>query len=247
MGIILGQGYVGGFFKESFPTWDGTSRSGGKGKIKFDWLDESTWKNLPSRTNCLITFNMSEGDEYLFCKFKEFCFNRFNKIIALGSTSAFVNGNSPEKPLSESSTLNIDNIRVYRENLFQSDGAMVLRLTGIYGPNRSPVTWLKKQLVSAKKKHVNLIHVHDIIWIMAWFFRNFEQGKSYILSDGEEHRWDDIIKWGKENGQLESSFKLVKESSKRPVKYISNKSLKNTLPQDFTFKKMNKELLKTLT
>ena len=233
-GFIIGEGYVGKKFKEIQPNWVGTHCTDQPGCVKFDWLLRDTWSNLQKSDFCLLTCSLKEGSDLVFSEFSDFLLETFEQVIVLGSTSAFLEYGSLANPVNEESVLHLNSPQVRREQFLLKNGATIFNLTGIYGPMRSPVTWLKHQRVNPSKMSVNLIHVDDIVKIIDRFFKKGIDKERVILNDGEVHLWTNIIDFCKQKSLLPPDFKRT--GSRDPQnRYVSNKKLLKLLPSDYQF------------
>ncbi|MEM7182380.1 MAG: hypothetical protein AAF518_15810 [Spirochaetota bacterium] len=238
-GYIIGEGYVGSYFKNSHREWIGTHREvhSNDKTVIFDTMVRKTWKNLSQANCCLITCPLREGSDFVFKELLHFLKEHFSMIVLLSSTSVFLEKGSQQISINEESVLDPTKTQVKREEQLLSIGASVLTLSGIYGLNRSPLTWLQKNLVSNNKLFVNLIHVEDIVEIITRVFQKKIQGERYIVSDGQKHYWETIIEFCKEKGMLAPEFQRTKQ--KEPIhRYLSNKKLLKILPSDFTFQNL---------
>ncbi|MCB1159811.1 MAG: hypothetical protein H7A25_20985 [Leptospiraceae bacterium] len=233
-GYVLGDGYVGSAFRQTQKGWLGTHRQKTEDSIIFDWLLKDTWQNLGPAKDCLITCPLREGSNYIFNDFLHFLNHNFEHIVVISSISIYLEYGTPYNPVNEESVLDYNSHQLQREQALMKSGAVVLNCSGIYGPGKNPIDWLRKQLVSPQKTHVNLIHVDDLAKIIDRVFKkNFEKER-FIVSDGISHNWEELIKFAKEKGFLPESFQ--REGKKgRQDRFISNKKLLKHLPSDFEF------------
>ena len=77
----------------------------------------------------------------------------------------------------------------------------MLRVAGIYGPDRNPLNWIRQGRVGPSRKYVNLIHVEDLAAICLAAVKKGTPGEVYNVSDGQPHTWNEICgtaqqRWG---------------------------------------------------
>lgn len=234
-GYIIGEGYVGKKFKELIqPNWIGTHRSAQPGCEVFDWLLRETWGNLKKAEYCLITCPLKEGSDLIFAEFAEYVRNQFENVIILSSTSVFLEFGGTSNPVNEESVLNLNSHQVKREQVLMRNGAVVLNLAGIYGINRSPVSWLLSQKIHPNKLFVNVIHVEDVVKIVDRIFKKKLEKERFIVSDGKAHYWETIINFCKEKNILSPEFKRTGTQDPKN-RYITNRKLLKALPSDYEF------------
>ncbi len=201
-GWVIGSGYVGSEFLKKNMGFQGTRRSG---KHAFDWT------NIPEEwvvtEKLLVTCSLEKGTNEEFEKFRTWV-KQFPYRIFLSTTSVY------EKPindvsLNEKTQIKLNSVRGNREELLRLDGANVLSLAGIYGLNRSPISWLEKGLVAKSKESVRLIYLQDIVHVINALFLAWKPSERWVLSDGVDHSWNDIEAWGIQNGVLDGRFERV--------------------------------------
>jgi hypothetical protein len=193
--LILGSGYTGQFLKKYILQINPneiikeTSRSN-EDKIKFNLEDPKTWDNLPKAQKTFWTFPATPLSHV------ERFYNQFGKdlgkIIVIGSTSAF-SAIKNDEVINEDSKLNLEMNRVAGEEFLRSQGAISVYSSGIYGPQRSPVDWVRKSYVGKSKKRINLIHVEDL---SQFLYQASQIGKSsqlYIASNNIYPTWVEVI------------------------------------------------------
>lgn len=238
--VILGCGYVGRFVyrraitagRSVFATSRGLHQSPPDySEIAyrlFDLTRPDTWENLPQGADLLWCFPAAPLD--LVQQFGERLLASHHRLVVLGSTSAYDVPNSarayPPPWINETAPLDFTKPRVQgEEHLRKELGAVVLRVAGIYGPERSPINWVKTGRVSPSRKYVNLIHVDDLAAICLAALERGKPGDAYNVSDGTPRTWDDICRFAqqycgiapltsnpsKENGKRISIRKLSRE------------------------------------
>ncbi len=242
--IILGCGYIGSFFLEKHSDAYYTSRKNklinieNKKQIYFNLQDESSWKNIPYTKNVLWTFSAANNENEIL-KSLEF-FNEYLKnrnVMVLSSTSAYFNTFENEF-INEDSKILLNEARFYAEEKLRNHGALILHLSGIIGPGRSPLNWYIKNLVSYGENILNYIHVHDIIYFIENLFKSFKHSERFNLTsqDYKTHNiiCSDLIK----KGLFESNFEFIhKNESKKSKKVQCNKILEYLNEKNYKFKK----------
>src|SRR4029077_7847880 len=175
--IILGTGYSGRHLTNVLTATSrpffATSREPDKNliqvptgrRIKFDLEQPTTWLNIPAQADLIWCFPSTPLEQVQ--AFARTLNAPPRRIVVLGSTSAYeVSGHSSEYPpswIDESSPIDLTKSRVQGEEyLREHDGAVVLRVAGIYGPGRNPLDWIRQGRVGLSPKYVNLIHVEDL-------------------------------------------------------------------------------------
>lgn len=116
----------------------------------------------------------------------------------LGSTSAYAETKRTDYPppwIDESAPIDLSKPRVQGEEFLRKEcAAIVLRVAGIYGPNRNPIDWLRTGRVGPSRKYVNLIHVEDLAAICLAALARGTPGEVYNVSDGIPRTWADICR-----------------------------------------------------
>ncbi len=201
------------------------------------FLDEI--KNYTSSTavsTCLnvvlITFPLSKLSQThwdTFLNAVELHQNSQLKFIVLGSWGS-LDVQHLINPL-QNSHFKPDDLRNERELRLVKAGASRLLLAGIHGPNRNPMTWLKKGLISLKKVSVNLIHVDDIISLCLHLAKRADNSKlefgiDYILCDGKLHLWTDIESKAHELKIIDDQFQRNNIPIKRPDRDVDFEAFK---------------------
>jgi hypothetical protein len=201
--IILGSGYVARFIpslRSFYSTVLHTSRDPDnhlswvpvEQRVLFDLEQADTWKNLPSMADVLWCFPAAPIEAV-----RRFAQERaWEKLVVLGSTSAYDVGSAPAYPppwIDETALIDLKKPRVQGEELLRQDcGAVLLRVAGIYGPDRHPYRWIRSGLVGLSDKYVNLIHVEDLAEICLAALQWGVRGAAYNVSDGIPRTWREI-------------------------------------------------------
>jgi nucleoside-diphosphate-sugar epimerase len=224
--IILGKGYVGKVLAEHLPEAYCTRRKKTHpGILAFDLEVKSTWNAIPKDLDNVIWTFPATPIEMVKEFYEAKLFNCKN-IIVLGSTSRYIV--KREKSLvDETNPFDSTILRVQGEEFLREQGATLLVLAGIYGPDREPVSWLYKGLIRNPRKLLNLIHVDDIVTIVKHFISSPENGEVFNLSDGVARSWDEI---GERAG-----FHFRMPGEREVNKIIKNEKILSRLPDNFKF------------
>lgn len=214
--VILGSGYTGHWIytlalQQSLPIL-ASSRAPDRHlhdvdpsrRIRFDLGEPSTWSALPPDADLIWTFPATPLEQIQ--AFAQHRCHPPGRLVVLGSTSAYDKEGAPVDDLppwiDEAQPINNKLPRVQGEEYLRTHhGAMILRVAGIYGPNRNPVEWIRQGRVGPTKKFVNLIHVEDLAHLCLLALQRGQAGETYNVSDGHPRRWADICaevsgRWG---------------------------------------------------
>ncbi len=172
--------------------------------LEFDLARPETWGHLPTGTDLIWCFPATPVEQVqAFARTHDAPPRR---IVVLGSTSAYqVSDHSTEYPppwIDESAPIDLTKPRVQGEEYLRNElGAIVLRVTGIYGPGRNPLDWIRQGRLGPSRKYVNLIHVEDLAAICLAALVHGKPGEAYNVSDGQPHTWNEICataqhQWG---------------------------------------------------
>lgn len=197
--LILGGGYVGNRLAEKLNATR-THRTAEKCEdsgvdegqtVQFDLTDHSTWDNLPSAETVIWTFPATPLDQVQ--AFYEAKLKDCKTLIVYGSSSCYQT-EGDDYLVNENSPLDLTRDRVVGEEWLREQSATVLVLSGIYGPNREPKSWLERGRITTPQKRVNLIHVDDILNITTRIMESDQPIRSerFNLADGEALRWQTI-------------------------------------------------------
>ena len=216
--LILGCGYTGRVLEQLLLS-EGhqvtcTSRSRA-GHVRFELEDEDTWAGLPQSVDgTFITLPFK--DREIAVKFVSELMPALGKVVFMGTTSAF-RVTREHQVVNESSEIDVDNERTRAESELLAAGCLAVYSAGIYGPDRSPLNWIKSGRVTANDRFVNFIHVQDLAQVLYRAMCVGQPGARYIASDGHPMRWAEII------DQLEKLYGIKgkrAEPSRRPSKRI---------------------------
>lgn len=165
-------------------------------RIRFDLTRPETWQLIPQATDLLWCFPAVPIE--LVQQFADTASLRTRRLVVLGSTSAYGDYPSTEYPppwVDESASIDCEQPRVKGEELLRNSyRSITLRVSGIYGPHRSPINWIRTGRVTFSRKFVNLIHVEDLAATCLAALRQGEEGAIYNVSDGTPRTWDDICR-----------------------------------------------------
>lgn len=192
--LILGGGYVGCRLAQQLgaaQTYRSNEKSGAQGSLYFDLQDEQSWNNVQPGENVVWTFPAAPLEQVkAFYRAK---LTKVNKLFVYASSSCYLVQKQGQW-VNESQPLNLSRERVLAEEWLRDQGATILVLSGIYGPDRQPLDWLRKGLIKTPDKLVNLIHVDDIIDITECLLNDKRdlRGERFNLSDGKPLIWREI-------------------------------------------------------
>lgn len=214
--VILGSGYTGRWIytqarQYSLPIWASSRHPEGHladvapdARIRFDLTDPTTWAGLPPEADLIWAFPATPLEQVQAFA-RHFCLST-RKLVVLGSTSAYDREDLPATDIppwiDESSAINVELPRVQGEEYLRTQhGGIILRVAGIYGPNRNPVQWIRQGRVGPSPKFVNLIHVEDLAQLCLLALQRGHSGHVYNISDGHPRRWAEICaevsdRWG---------------------------------------------------
>lgn len=191
--LILGFGYVAERLRAQIEAQEktvlATSRTD-SGLISFDLDEPETWDNLPQVEITYWMFPAAPLD--LVTEFYKTCGSRLGKIVTVGSTSGFIVGTDGQK-VDEATALDLSQDRVQGEEFLRSQGGVTVMSSGIYGPGRDPLNWIKKGYVGKSAKLVNMIHVEDLCQFLIKAAEIGENGRLYIASDNNPQTWETVI------------------------------------------------------
>jgi nucleoside-diphosphate-sugar epimerase len=231
--LILGYGYVGSALANKLPDAVFTCKSVQKAEehngIYFNLDDLNSWGNIPAVDDVIWTLPAAPLN--LVQKFHTNVLHDCNRIVAYGSTSCYLTTRN-EEIVTEEHPLDLSRVRVAGEEFLRKAGATILVLSGIYGPNREPVNWLRKGLIRSLDKRVNLIHRDDIVDITLFLLHEnkLTKGERINLCDGVNRLWSEIA--GYYSVEIKTDNTLVKN------KIISNQKLRGLLPEAFQFREL---------
>lgn len=163
-------------------------------RVAFDLTRPETWASIPRATDVLWCFPAVPLE--LVKQFAESSLFHARRLVVLGSTSSYDDGVAAEYPppwIDETATIDLTKPRVQGEELLRTCyGAIILRVSGIYGPGRNPLDWIRTGRVNRSCKYVNLIHVEDLGATCLAALRHAKSGEVYNVSDGQPRTWNEI-------------------------------------------------------
>jgi nucleoside-diphosphate-sugar epimerase len=164
-------------------------------RIIFDLTRPETWAGLPS--DCDIIWCFPAQPIELVREFAESRQCTTRRLLILGSTSAYVDSDPshtyPPPWVNESAPIDMTKPRVEGEEYLRRRwGAVILRVAGIYGPDRNPLDWIRQHRVASSPRYVNLIHVEDLAAICLELCRRSPPGEVYNVSDGLPRTWQAV-------------------------------------------------------
>ncbi len=223
--IILGTGYTGQWLyrlagQQSLPIRASSRRPDThlsyvepQARLRFDLADPTTWSSLPPDADVIWTFPATPLEQVQAFA-RHYC-SPPQKLVVLGSTSAYdtESGDAagPAPSINETSPINTRLLRVQGEEYLRTQhGAIILRVAGIYGPQRNPVEWIRQGRVGPTDKLVNLIHVEDLAHLCLLALQGGQAGETYNVSDGQPCSWADLCtevsrRWGIVSPRRESN------------------------------------------
>ncbi|KAH7385965.1 hypothetical protein BKA66DRAFT_461242 [Pyrenochaeta sp. MPI-SDFR-AT-0127] len=202
--LILGAGWTSTFLIPQLDT-EGilhaeTTTSGKDNTIpfKFDPASGSAepFKHLPSARTVLITFPLNgHGQSKTIVGLYRSIHGAKNNWIQLGSSGIF--NQLPHSWSVDDSPYDKSDTRAIAEDELKDLGGCVLNLSGLYGGQRVPRTWLPRLGQSRedvkKRGAVHFIHGEDVARAIIATHRNFTPGKRWILADLRVYDWYDLI------------------------------------------------------
>ncbi|WHZ22760.1 MAG: hypothetical protein OJF47_001872 [Nitrospira sp.] len=214
--VILGSGYTGGWIyklagRQARSILASSRRPDCRlssvappARLRFDLADPTTWSALPRDADLIWTFPAVPFEQVQ--AFARHACGPLRRLVVLGSTSAYDTGSNKAVDLppwlDETAPVDHDLPRVRGEEYLRlHHGAVILRVAGIYGPQRNPVDWIKQGRVGPTDKFVNLIHVEDLAHLCLLAVHTGRAGEVYNVSDGRPRRWRSICeevarRWG---------------------------------------------------
>lgn len=230
---ILGTGYVGSQLLKRYPGAAATRRSVATGTHVFDLEDETTWSAPPLAGRRVIwTFPAAPLDRVR--SFYGRHLRQAAQIIVLGSTSAYHVSEAQAAlapSIREDAPLDTSQPRVQGEEWLRSRGATVLRLAGIRGPGREPADWLRRGRIDDGARIVNLIHVDDIVAVIAAVLENPQPGRSINVADGNPLAWRELVRCLRDTGDLPPDFELPESGPGIYGKRIDIGRLRELMPR----------------
>ncbi len=163
-------------------------------RLEFDLARPGTW-SLPPGSNLIWCFPATPLSAVKAWADSQHC--QTSRLVVLSSTSVYdQSDNFSEYPppwIDESAPIDPTNLRVQGEEYLRTElGATILRVSGIYGPGRNPLDWIRQGRVGPSRKYLNLIHVEDLAAISLLALQKGKLGEVYNVSNGHPHTWQEI-------------------------------------------------------
>lgn len=200
-------------------------------RLRFDLVQPETWQTIPPSTDILWCFP-AVPIEWVQ-QFADAASLQTRRLVVLGSTSAYDDGTSTDYPphwVNETTPLDLSKPRVQGEEFLRTTyGAIVLRVAGIYGPERNPIEWIRTGRVPRSRKYVNLIHVEDLSAICLAALMHGQSGEVYNVSDGTPRTWDEICEEVERRWNIRSS---ISDEPRPSGKRLSNTKMRKLLDVD---------------
>lgn len=238
--VILGSGYTARFLiplaARHYVTVLATSRTPEQHldfvppaqRLRFDLAQPDTWRALPDNADILWCFPAAPLTLVQECSERLRISSR--RLVVLGSTSAYETGGSQDYPppwIDETAPIDLTKPRVQGEETLRATlGAIVLRVAGIYGPDRNPLNWIRTGRVGPSRKYVNLIHVEDLAAICLLALERGTPGEIYNISDGQPRTWKEICELAQQRWGIASTTSPI---DSEPGKRLSNAKLTREL------------------
>ncbi len=219
--LILGHGLTGEYLSAELMEQEpnasvvSTSRKGSP-HIEFDLENEATWSQLPEAEITYWTFPPEPTD--LVKKFYNQYQQKLGKLIVIGSTSA-LKVDQAGQVVDENTDLDTSIERVASEVFLKEQGAILLLSAGIYGPERSPLDWVKKGYLGKSKKWANMVHLEDLAGFLYACALRGQSGALYIACNNNPQPWDEVITDWEQRGLVQN---VPEKESKRTSKKINN-------------------------
>lgn len=229
---VLGAGYVGKALLERFPAAAATRRSAAAHHQVFDLADESTWGN-PPLAGRRVVWTFPAAPPARVRAFHGRHLRQAASLIVLGSTSAYAVSAAQAAlapAIDEDAPLDTGQPRVEGEEWLRRRGATVLRLAGIHGPAREPANWIRRGRIDDGARLVNLIHVDDIVAVIAALLERPQPGRCFNVADGEPLAWRDVVARLRASGALPADTVLAESDPGHYGKRIDAGRLHRLMP-----------------
>ncbi|MDQ3287111.1 MAG: hypothetical protein M3Q42_02410 [Pseudomonadota bacterium] len=156
-------------------------------------------------------------------------------LIVLGSTSAYrlpVPGEpgAAVPTVDEHAPLDLEQPRVAGEEWLRTRGATVLQLAGIFGPARDPAAWLRAGRIRDGAKIVNLVHLDDIVHVIAHLLAHPMPGERINVGNGEPVAWRVLEAAMKRHGRIPEDLLLASSGPGEHGKRVDVTRLRALLP-----------------
>lgn len=227
---ILGAGYVGEALWRRFPHAQATRRRpADAGILRFDLAEPETW-DAPALDGRHVVWTFPAEPLDAVAGFYGARMGTVRSLIVLGSTSAYGPGGDRVGTVDEDVPPDRSIARVQGEEWLRERGATVLRLAGIFGPGREPADWLRRGRIRDGAKIVNLIHVHDVVAVIARLIDRPAPGALFNVANGEPLAWRDLAARLRRSGRIPADAELPGDGREPWGKRIDNRRLRALLP-----------------
>lgn len=220
-----------------FPHADATHRqpSGDPRAHPFRLGDPVTWSNPPLDGRAVV-WTFPAQPIGLVQQFHRAALQATTNLIVLGSTSAYALRPPQAEAagivtVSECSPLDMEQPRVAGEEWLRTQGATILQLAGIVGPGREPEAWLRAGRIRDGSKLVNLIHVDDIVSVIAHLLAHPLPGQRINIGNGEPLAWRALAARLKQQGRLPLDHVLASSGEETHGKRVDARRLRALLPE----------------
>ena len=192
--LVLGSGYLGTALAVRCPDAVHTSRepanrSADRRWLRLDVADKSTWGALDGLIADVVIVAAPMTPEYDLEALWKLLATISSRVVMVGATSAFGNAGV----VTDDSLIDPMNPRAAAEERLRIQGAAVIHASGIYGPGRNPLDWVRRGRIANAGKLVNLVHVDDLARACLFLGETYESGLRVVCSDGTPRRWRDIL------------------------------------------------------
>ena len=248
--LVLGCGYVGSFYLDKYPENVWTKRSiktttPNKNQVLFNLHDKLTWNHIPNLKNILWTFNSASNEIESQNAIKFFQSHLKNKnVIILSTTSAYKTIEENEF-VNENTPIEFQLPRFKTEEFLRNEGALILHLSGIIGPNRMPRKWYESERVQYAENILNYVHVKDIIYFIEALFQNFISGERFNLTSADYKTHMQIYEWLVEHQRLPQTKEppfVFPKGTLNSKKVENSKILLHTNNQGYAFLKYPEQI-----
>lgn len=246
--VILGAGFVGSRLATALESNEAARQADpalrrrvlATHRSDFSLQDKESWARLPPTHEVdavVVTFPCTplEAVKELHSEY----LSKVKRVVVYGSTSRYI-VDQPDEEVTEEAKVDLTQGRVEGEEYLREHGATCLVLAGIYGDERQPSSWLLRGLIKNGNKHVNLVHVSDIVAATVRVLESEEDlsGQSVNVSDGVPRRWHDILAHYRTTGAVPADREITFPDQSPPdtqSKRISNAKLRRLLPPTHHF------------
>ena len=202
--LILGAGWTSTFLipqlKNQNIKYAATTTTGRDATIPFkfdpDSGDAEPYKRLPTASTVLITFPLKgPGQSKTIVGLYRSVHGPSNNWIQLGQTGIF--NQLPDDWSTDDSPYDTSDARAIAEDELRELGGCALVLSGLYGGQRVPRSWLprlaKNKEDVRKRGAVHFVHGEDVARAIIAEHGNFSWGKRWIIADLRVYDWYDLI------------------------------------------------------